>query len=177
MALPVVTAPFPTSFMVESSLEGYKTFIRQVMFVPPEALPDDSIYIPMAYWPAETLCNDNLFVVGNVEQPPPQQQPTIRAWAVYNYAGAILCMIAQDDPNAAPPFNTYWADLRNKYALNSFAAGVIQSAADQGTSTSYKISSFVDNLTPGELQLMKTPWGNAYLTIASWYGPTIWGLT
>lgn len=171
------TAPFPTSFMVESSLAGFTTWIRQVMGVPPQALPDDSIYIPMAYWPAETLCNDNLFVVGNVEQPPPQAQSTIRATAVYNYGGALLAMMAQDDPNATPPWNTYWADLRKAMGLNGFQPGVVQSAADQGTSTSYKVSSFFDNLTPGELDLIKTPWGRMYLTIASWYGPTIWGLT
>ena len=161
---------------VEATLAGFTTWIRQVMAVPVGALPDDSIYIPMAYWPAETLCNDNLFIVGNVE-PPVQEQPTIRARAVYNLGGAILAMTAQDDPNAAPPLNTYWADLRNQMGLNGFAPGVIQSSADQGTSASYKVSSFFDNLTPGELQLMKTPWGQYYLTIASWYGPTIWGLT
>lgn len=162
---------------VEATLAGYTTFIRQVMAVPVEALADDSIYIPMTYWPAETLVNDNLFIVGNAEQPPPQVQPTIRAWAVYNYAGALLVDIAQDDPTATPPFDTYWSTLRNSMGLNGFSAGVVQSAADQGTSTAYKVSSFFDNLTPGELQLMKSPWGRAYLTIASWYGPTIWGLT
>jgi hypothetical protein len=162
---------------VEATLDGYTTFIRQVMNVPVQALADDSIYIPMSYWPAQTLCNDYLFLVGNVESPPPQQQPTIRAWAVYNLAGAFLVDIAQDDPTLDPPWNTYWADLRNSLGLNGFSPGVIQSAADQGTSSGYKVSSFFDNLTPGELQLIKSPWGRTYMTIASWYGPTIWGLT
>lgn len=175
----MATAPFPTSFAVESSLAGFMTFITQVMGVPSEITASSAfaIYPPMAYWYAETLVNDNLFVVGNVESPPPQVQSTIRATAVYNYAAATLCMIAQDDPTLAPPFNTYWSDLRNKMGLNGFQPGVVQSAADQGTSTSYKVSSFFDNLTPGELDLIKTPWGRTYLTIASWYGPTIWGLT
>lgn len=147
------------------------------MGVPVQALPDDSIYIEMSYWWAETLCNDNLFIVGNAQMPPPQTLPTIRAYAVYNLAGATMVQIAQDDPNAPPPWNTYWADLRSQMGLNGFTAGVIQSSADQGTSASYKVSSFFDNLTPGELDLIKTPWGRQYLTIASWYGPTIWGLT
>jgi hypothetical protein len=162
---------------VEATLAGFTEFIRTVMAVPVDALADDSIYIPMAYWPAQTLTNDNLYIVGNVEAPPPQTQPTIRALAVYNLAGALLIDIAQDDPTAPPPDDTYWSTLRASMGLNGFSPGVVQSAADQGTSTGYKVSSFFDNLTPGELQLVKSPWGRMYLTIASWYGPTIWGLT
>jgi hypothetical protein len=161
---------------VESTLAGFSTWIRTGMSVPVDALADDSIYIPMAYWPAETLCNDWLYLVGNVE-PSPQQQNTIRATAVYNLGGAILVQIAQDDPDLDPPWNTYWQDMRQRMGLNGFVSGVVQSASDQGTSTSYKVSSFFDNLTPTELQLMQSPWGRLYMSIASWYGPTIWGLT
>jgi hypothetical protein len=161
---------------VEATLEGYTAWIRQVMGVPEEVLADDSIYIPMSYWPAQTLCNDWLYLVGNAE-PMPQEQPTIRATAVYNLAGAILCQIAQDDPDLEPPWNTYWADMRKQFGLNGFVPGVIQSSADQGTSASYKVSSFYDSLTPAELMLMQTPWGRTYMSIASWYGPTVWGIT
>ena len=161
---------------VEATLDGYKVWIRQVMGVPTDALADDLIYIPMSYWPAQTLCNDWLYLVGNVE-PYPQEQLTIRGSAVYNLAGAILCDVVQDDPDAPEPWNHYWSDLRKSWGLNGFSPGVVQSAADQGTSTSYKVSSFYDNLTPMELDLMKTPWGRRYMSIASWYGPTIWGLT
>jgi hypothetical protein len=161
--------------MAEATLSGYLVWIRDVMRVPEEALADDSPYIETSFWASETLVNNWLYLVGTRD--PTQEQPTIRALCVYNFAGAILCQIAQDDPNAPEPWNHYWSDLRNQFGLNGFTPGVIQSSADQGTSASYKVSSFFDNLTPAELELMKTPWGRFYMSMASWYGPTIWGLT
>jgi hypothetical protein len=162
---------------VDPNLDDYLTFIRLNMGIPVEALPDDSVYIPQSYWFAMTTVNPYLGIVGNAETPPPQTFPTYYAYAVYYLAGHLLVTIAIDNPAAAPPNNTYFADLRAKMNLNAFVPGVIQSSSDQGTSQSWMVPDFFKSITLGDMALLQTPWGRAYLALAQAYGPTIWGLT
>jgi hypothetical protein len=161
---------------VDPNLADYLTFIRQNMGIPVEALPDDSVYIAQSFWFAMTTVNQYLQIVGNAE-PPTQMFPTYYAYAVYYLAGHLLVTIALDDPAAAPPNDTYFADLRSKMNLNAFVPGVIQSSSDQGTSQSWMVPDFFKGLTLGDMALLQTPWGRAYLALAQAYGPTIWGLT
>ncbi len=103
--------------------------------------------------------------------------PSYYAWAVYNLAAHLLIMWAPDNPALAPPNNTFFADLRDKYGLNSFTPGVIQASHDQGTGQAFIVPDFVKNMTMADLAYLKTPWGRAYMGLAQAYGPTIWGLT
>jgi hypothetical protein len=60
--------------------------------------------------------------------------------------------------------------------LNSFAFGMITSAADQGTAESMYIPEAIKGMTLMDLQLAKSPWGRKYLMIAGQWG-SIWGIT
>lgn len=148
------------------SLNGYITWIREIMEVPKMVLPDTSPYIEMSYDISLEIVNRYLDIAS----------PNIYTIAVYNLGGDYLVNIAQDNASLQPPNNTYWTDLRNTLQVNNFVPGFINSAADQGTSAATKILSAFDNLTIGDLQALKTPWGRVYLGIAQSVG-SMWGLT
>lgn len=80
------------------------------------------------------------------------------------------------DPGAETTAGNYtlsfFADLRKQYKLLSFVPGVTSSSSDQGTSQSWEISEFFKNATLSTLDLLKTPWGRAYLEYAQAYGPS-----
>lgn len=71
----------------------------------------------------------------------------------------------------------YFAAARKSFKLAGFAPGIISSTSDAGTSASFDNPDFAKGLTLFDLQLLKTPWGRAYLNIAQKYGPTIWGMS
>jgi hypothetical protein len=157
---------------MEPTLAGYISFIRSIMNVPVEALPDDSDYIVMSYnWAMDYVLLE-LQTVPHMTTSP----RNMYAVAVYNCAADMLVNIAVDDPNAPPPFDTYWSDLRSKLGINNFVPGMVTSSSDQGTSTSLTLPDFFKNLTLGDLQQMKTPWGRMYLQIAQSWG-TVWGIS
>lgn len=79
-------------------------------------------------------------------------------------------------PGAAAT-ETYFATIRRQFKLASTVPGVIASTSDLSTSVSLDNPDFMKGLTLENLQLLKTPWGRAYLSIAQKYGPTIWGLS
>lgn len=70
----------------------------------------------------------------------------------------------------------FFADLRRDFKISAFAPGVIASTSDLTTSAAIDNPEFFKNLTLSDLQMLKTPFGRAYLAIAMAYG-TIWGLT
>lgn len=76
----------------------------------------------------------------------------------------------------AAVLETYFAQLRTKFNLGIFAPGVVASASDVSTSTGLLNQDFMKGLTLEDLQLLKTPWGRAYMAIAQKIGPTIWGV-
>ena len=121
-------------------------------------------------------------VVSNPIQPTPPtpllyQTMSIYSIAVYNLGGHVLCEIAVDDPNLPPPFNTFWADLRQRLGMNSMSLGLITSASDQGTSAGQQIPSQIMDMTLMGLSLLKTPWGRMYLMIAGQWGAPPWGIS
>jgi hypothetical protein len=98
---------------------------------------------------------------------------------VYNCGGAILVNTAPDVPgnlSTGLPAQTYFADLRASFGLNKPSYGVVQSTSDAGTSTTLAVPDGLANLTIGDLQFIKTPWGREYLSYAADFGG-VFGLT
>lgn len=91
--------------------------------------------------------------------------------AVYNCAGHILLRITPDMAG-----QTYFATARTNFQLLSLVPGVITSSSDQGTSESFRVPEQFANLTVGDLDMLKTPWGREYLAYAQDFG-AISGLT
>lgn len=169
------------------TFDGFKWFVANVMGVPDEAMPDDMVLqvaydqaVALTYWGLATVPTPS----GNqpyasqpiYPTPPTPGTPSLYAYAVYNLGCAMLLEFAQDDPNAEPPFNTFWNDLRTKLGIYSATYGMVNAAADQGTSEAMYIPEIIKGMTLLDLQLMKSPWGRMYLMIAGQWG-TIWGLT
>lgn len=71
----------------------------------------------------------------------------------------------------------YFTDLRKQLKINSFVPGVVSNTSDLTTSVGLVVPDFFKTLTLEQMDLMKTPFGRAYLMIAQKYGPTVWGLT
>ncbi len=92
--------------------------------------------------------------------------------AVYNLGLHHLLAIGQDQAN-----QTYFASKRQAYNLNSLVAGPVLASGDQATSETLVVPEFFKNLTLSELDLIKTPFGRAYLGYAQMYGPTIVGVS
>ena len=105
---------------------------------------------------------------------------TIYTLAVYNLAGSNLINYAQDLPTA-PNYEgsnlPYFQYLRNKWDINGFVSGVIQSTNDETTGNSMVVQEAAKNFTLANLQNLKDPWGRVYLSLAQTYGPSIWGIT
>lgn len=72
---------------------------------------------------------------------------------------------------------SFFADLRAKFNILSLVAGPIQTSADQGTSQTRVVPDFFKTVTLGDLDLMKTPWGQRYLAYAQKAGPTVVGVS
>ena len=154
----------------DPTFAGFQWFVQYMMAVPPAAMPDVTVLqacydqaINLAYWGLQTV-------------PGQSTSPTIYAFAVYNLAAAILAQMALDNPNAPPPYNTYWSTLQQQFGLNNFLAGLINQAHDQGTGEGTYILPQLAGMTLWNLQLTKTPWGQQYLMFAGEWG-SIWGIT
>lgn len=146
---------------MEPTQVGFLAFIRTVMQISSTYLPDDSPYITYSYNYAVAITYDTLNLVA----------PGLYTFAVYNLGGDALLNWANDQPD-----QTFFSDIRKSLEINSFAAGVIASAADTGSSETLRVSKGFDNAMIGNLQEMKTPYGRAYLSIVQRAGP-VWGLS
>lgn len=149
-----MSTPVPT-------LAGYLVFIRDFMGIDPDVLPDDSPWIESTFDFASAQVNTQL-----------QTVPLVYLGAVYNLGGSLLLNFAQDVEG-----QTYFKDLRAELHLTAFVPGVILSAADVTTSDSFVVADFFKNLTIGDLQRLKDPYGRQYLDFAQQAGPTIWGIS
>lgn len=150
------------------TIEGFQSFITDVMGIDPLYLPADSVSIGWAFSIALMVVNPDLAIVSTPTYAP--VQTSMYAQAVYNLAGDTLINYAPDQPG-----RTYFTDLRKSMSIGSFAAGVVQSASDQGTSDTLAVPDALKALTIGQLQNMKTPYGRAYLAMAQNVG-TMWGV-
>ena len=145
----------------------YLTFIRQGLGIGPAYLPDDSFWIQGTFSMAMSLVNDVLRKV-----PTANGGPSVYVLAVYNFAADRLLNFALDQPG-----QSYFKDMRAALGLNTFNAGLVNASSDQGTSQSLEIIEAAKRMTITDLQMMKTPYGRAYLDLAQSYGAAIWGLT
>lgn len=155
----------------QPTLAGFTDWVYAVMGVPQAACPSGSAPLSYAYdWAKATVNVALARVAGPIYQ-----------LAVYNLGGDLLVNWAPDVPGVEYPTDNpdhlgYFAYLRQKWDLNGFVAGVINSSADEGTSESLTVAKAFEELQISDLQNLKTPWGRAYLGIAQKYG-TAWGLT
>lgn len=140
---------------------GFLDFVRNVMGIPSGELPDNSPTLVTAYGVAVETTNCFFATLAS----------PIYDLAVYNLGGDYVINWA---PNISP--STYFTDLRKTYKIGAFVAGVIASTADESTSESMTVPDFFQALTLSDLQLLKTPYGRYYLSIAQKFG-TLWGLS
>jgi hypothetical protein len=140
---------------------GFLNWVYTVMGIDPSVLPSNSQYASLAFSMSMEFVNQYL----------DQASPLLYTQAVYNLGGAILCSITQDTPPS-----TYWTDLRTQLGLNTFTPGLINSAEDERTAAALVVPLSIQNLTLGDLLLLKTPWGRFYLSIAQAVG-SMWGFT
>lgn len=227
------------------SLDGFVTFVRNVMGIPTNYLPDDSPSFLHAYDHAlDTVNRDLIAATGQRTSWSPYEL------AVYNLAGHLLIEFAPDQSYAisalswsagfatatttaanqilpgdrvsiqrvsplgysgpqnlgyvtvqATPDNTHFSyalspnpgtatvlsgaaaveqffqRLRQQFKMTQFAPGVVASSSDVSTAVGLDNPKFLQGLTIEDLQLLKTPYGRAYLGLAQKYGPSIWGLS
>lgn len=98
--------------------------------------------------------------------------PLLYTKAVYNLALDRLINFGIDVQG-----QTWLQDLRKGFGVLSIESGVVAAASDQGTSGSMLVPDQFRTFTLDDLQLMKTPFGRNYLSIAQNYGPTLFGVS
>lgn len=155
---------------------GFLAFVRGTAGIPSSVLPDNSPAIGMAYRVAVDIVNLVLAIAS----------PDMYVLAVYNLGVDNLINFAPDvQPPVAykppPPLTNeaglpYFAFYRAQWKIYDFQSGVVQSAGDEGTTTSLVVQKAAENFTLSNLQNLKTPFGRQYLAIAQRTG-TNWGLT
>jgi hypothetical protein len=180
-----MAAPQPT-------LAGFQNFIVQTMGISTTVLPADSPVIPFALAVAMGIVNQQLCAV-----PIPSADAagvslnsggiTVYVFAVYNLAGSNLLSFAQDLPGAMivpgsisdrnPNGLPFFAYSRQQWQINAFVSGVVQSTADESTSTSLVVMDAAKMFVLSDLQNLKNPYGRQYLAFAQSAGPTTWGLS
>jgi hypothetical protein len=143
------------------TLSGFLLFLRQQVGITTDNLPDDSIQITWAYNYAIEQVNTDIATVSALSY----------LIAVYNLATHILINIAIDQTGS-----TYFAQAQDKFGLARFTAGPISSSADVSTAESFATPDFVKNLSVNDLNMLKTPWGQEYMSIAMKYG-SLWGIS
>jgi len=144
------------------NLADFTLFVRGSMGIPVQVLPEGSPWIGYAFKQALAMC---LCV--------PACQGVGYTLAVYNLGGHTLIRIAQDVGNGS----TFFTEQRQRYGLLLLSAGVVQASSDETTSDTLAVPDAIANLTIGDLQYMKTPWGREYLSYAQDFGPDVVGLT
>ena len=140
---------------------GFNTWVYSTMGVTTAQLPTNSSALVYAFTVAQAIVNPGMNIVN----------PTIYALAVYNLGGDNLVNWAQDQLG-----QNFWSGLRQSFGIGNFTGGVVSSAGDEGTSSSLEIVESLKNLTIGQLQNLKTPYGRQYLAFAMSAG-TDWGVS
>ncbi len=150
----IVALPYP-------NVADYTIWIRQIMGIGTDVLPDDALVIPFSLQMSLHWVSQDINTV----------DPFLFTVATYNLAGHFLVTYAPDIPPS-----TYFADLRSKLGMSSFVVGFANSASDEGTSGHLFIPDFFSTLTLADMALLQTPWGRRYMAIAQQIG-SLWGLS
>ena len=143
------------------TLADFLVFIRDVMGITTSQLPDASPNIGYAFNTAMDTVNPDMSIISTISY----------SQAVNNLAGDFLLNWCPDQAG-----QTFFADARTVYKLNSFVAGVVQSAGDEGTNEALLVPDALKDLMLADLQNLKTPYGRRYLQIAQSTG-TLWGVS
>ena len=147
-----------------ANLQGFADFLTNNVQVPANALavPVANDYNVIAAFQVAKCTVDPL--INRVS-------PIYYTMAMYNFATDWLINNAPDQPCVV-----YWEKLREKWKLNGPISGVVESTSDETTSTTLRVPEVFNNLSPFDLQLMRTPYGRAYMGIASKFAD-IWGVS
>ena len=158
---------------MEPSISGFWVFVRQIMGIKADVLPDDAYVVTFAFNLATMIVNPDLRLV-TASFPPATTNnfPSLYALCVYNLAGDRIINLAIDTNG-----NDFFANLRKTFKINDFSAGVVSSTNDEGTGVSLEVLDVFKNLTIAQLEYLSTPWGRAYLGYAQSAGPTLWGIS
>jgi len=143
------------------TLTGFIAWSRAVMGIPTVALADNDPGYAYAFQIALDLVPLDFSTAS----------PDIYTLTVYNWGGSQLLQFQQDYAG-----QTWFASARASYGINSFVAGVINSAADSSTSESLTVGKGLSNLSLIDLQRLKDPYGRQALAWMQTIG-TLWGLT
>lgn len=152
-------APFQTQ--KTPNVTDLYTFLTTVAGVPTTALPADSPYLAWALSYAEEMTLLALRLVGQ----------DFYCFAVYCLATSFLLNWCPDQPG-----QTFFTKARADMKLTSFTPGVVNSAADQGTSDGLLSPEFMQGLTMQNLQALSDPFGRQWLAMSMENGP-IWGIS
>lgn len=149
-----------------ANLNDFIYFIQNIAVVPPTALPAaSSLSTDPNINTAFNVAMDTVDCLIN------QHSPTYYNLAVYNFAMDYLINWMPDQP-----CQTFFTDLRTKWNITGFVGGVVSSTSDNGSSVSVEVPPMLKDLSMFDLQLLKTPFGRAYMSIAGKFGD-VWGLT
>lgn len=143
------------------TLSGFIAWTRAVMGIPTTAIADNDPGYQIAFDVAMDLVPQDFAGVA----------PTIYTLTVYNWGGSQLLQ-SQPDMNGS----TFFADARTAFNINSFVAGVVDSANDVSTGEHLTVGKGLSNLQLIDLQRIKDPYGRQALAYMQSIG-TLWGLT
>jgi len=143
------------------SLAGFIAWTRAVMGIPTTAIPDNDPGYAISYEVALEVVPQDFAGVA----------PSIYTLTVYNWGGSQLIQYQQDIVG-----QTFFADARAAYNINSFVAGVVDSANDVSTGEHLVVGKGLQNLQLIDLQKLKDPYGRQALAYMQSIG-TLWGLT
>lgn len=149
-----------TAIYQTPSLAGFIEWTRTVMGIPSTALADEDAGYAIAYEIALDV----------VPQDFASLAPSIYTLTVYNWGGSQLLQTQQDYVG-----QTFFADARANFKINSFVAGVVNSANDVSTGEGLTVGQGLSNLQLLDLQRIKDPYGRQALSYMQSIG-TLWGL-
>ena len=155
-----MSTPNPFSNPSVPNQADFNTFVYN-QGITTTVLPTNSLYLT---WSFDYALN-NTFTV-------PQIPGTIYSLAVYNYGLHNLMMTAQDQTG-----QTYFSDYRAANNLLSFVIGPVVSSTDQGTGETLANAEWAQHISISAASLLKTPWGQQYLSYSQQYGPNIIGFS
>ncbi|MFW0766697.1 hypothetical protein ACN0IV_12740 [Trabulsiella odontotermitis] len=142
--------------------EGFLVFVRGVVGVPDTVVAEGYATLESCFNSALELIPKRIGL---------ECLPIIYTNTVYNAAASLMLRYATDSNTS-----TYFADMRKTLGLNTPMYGLMNAAADQGTSGSMVISDALSNLSLADLMMMQDPYGRAVVAVLMEMG-TLWGYT
>lgn len=143
------------------TLAGFEAWVVPALGLTTAIIPANDPGYAMAYQIATNIVPAN----------PMGALPDIFTLTTYNLAASYLLQLQQDQSG-----QTFFANARTQYGMNSFVAGVINGAHDETTGQTMTVGKGMANLDLLSLQNMTNPWGRAAMSYMMAAG-TMWGLT